>query len=82
MIELNVDKLVLEGFAIEDGEKIKAAVEQVLTRLLVDHGVSTGKTDDVNVARLKGGQIEIKSGANAAHVGKQIAWGIYGAIKP
>lgn len=79
--EIGIDKLVLEGFAVEDGERIKRTVERELTRLLVDQGIAGGLTESYETAGVKGEQIAIEPGVNAAPGGKQIARAIYGAIK-
>lgn len=80
-IDLNIEELILDGFATGDGERIKFSVEQELTRLLVERGVSERSAENTNIARLKGGQNGIELGANAGPTGKQIARTIYGAIK-
>ncbi len=80
-VELSIEKLVLEGFAIENGERIRASVERELTCLSVEQGVSERLAKNVNIARLKAREIGIEPSANAALVGKQIARAIYGAIK-
>lgn len=80
-VEIGIDKLVLEGFAIEDGERIRGAVERELTRLLVDQGVAGGLTESYDIAGVKGKQIAMEPGVTTAPGGKQIARAIYGAIK-
>lgn len=80
-VEIGIDKLVLEGFAIEDGERIRGAVERELTRLLVEQGLAGGVTESYDIAGMKGEQIAMEPGANVAPGGKQIARAIYGAIK-
>ncbi len=79
--EIGIDKLVLEGFTVEDGEKIKGTVERELTRLLVDEGTAGGLTESCDIAGVKGEQIAMGLGVNATSRGKQIARAIYGAIK-
>ncbi len=80
-IDLNIEELILDGFETGDGERIKASVERELTRLLVEQRVSERLTENVNIARLKGGQIGIETSANRGPASKQIARAIYGAIK-
>jgi len=81
-IEIGIDKLVLEGYAVDDGERIRGAVERELTRLLVDRGISKGLAESYDIAAgVKGEQIAIEPGVNALPGGAQIARAIYGAIK-
>lgn len=80
-IELTIEKLVLEGLAIQDGERVKSAVERKLTRLLFDQGGFEGLAGNEGIAHLNGGQIAVTPGANADLAGTQIARAIYGAIK-
>ena len=80
-IDLNIEEIILDGFATGDGERIKVSVEQELTRLLAEQGVSQRLVENVNIARLEGGQIGIEPNANRGSAGKQIARAIYGAIK-
>ncbi len=80
-IEIGIDKLVLEGFVVEDGNRIRASVEQELTRLFVDRGLPQGMLENVNIADLAGKPIGIEPGAGAAPAGRQVARAIYGAIK-
>ncbi len=79
--EIGIDKLVLEGFTVEDGERIKGSVERELTRLLVDHGIAGGLTESYDMAGVKAEQIAMELSATQASGGKQIARAIYGAIK-
>jgi hypothetical protein len=79
--EISIDKLVLEGFAVENRERIRGSVERELTRLLVDQGIAGGVTESYDTAGVKGEQIAMKPGVTALPGGKQIARAIYGAIK-
>ncbi len=78
--EICIDKLVLEGFTVNDGENIKGTVERELTRLLVDEGSVGGLTESYDIDGVKGEQIMMGAGVNAASSGKQIGKAIYGAI--
>ncbi|KHE93423.1 MAG: hypothetical protein K8F52_05655 [Candidatus Scalindua rubra] len=79
--KIGIDKLVLEGFNVDDGEQIKGTVERELTRLLVDEGTASGLTESYDIAGVKGEQIAMEPVVNTALGGKQIARAIYGAIK-
>ena len=79
--EIGIDELVLEGFAVGDGERIRGMVERELTRLLVDQGIAGGSTESYDTAGMKGEHIAMGPGVSSALAGKQIARAIYGAIK-
>lgn len=80
-IDLHIEKLVLNGFRTGDGERIRAAVQQELSRLLAARGISESPALDASCTRLKGGQIKIEPEMSAAAAGRQIALAIYGATK-
>ena len=81
-IELRIEKLVLEGFRLGDGESIRASLERELTRLLGEEpGVSQALAQRAGIADLNGGRIFMNPGAKADAAGIQIARAIYGAIK-
>lgn len=80
-IEINIDKLILEGCALEDGEQIRGSVERELTRLLAGQGIAERLTESYDRAGLQTEQIAMEPGANTGKGGKQIARTIYGALK-
>ena len=80
-IELSIEKLVLEGFATEDGERIRAGVEHELSRLLIERGMPESYVQKHDMAQVNGGRIDIAQGSDVSSMGKQIARAIYGAIK-
>jgi hypothetical protein len=81
ILEVSIEKLVMEDLAIEDGERIRASVERELTRLLVEQEVSERLVGNVNIDRIEGGQIAIEPSANRGSADKQIARAIYGVIQ-
>jgi hypothetical protein len=77
VVWVNIDSLVLEGFTIEDGERIKRAVERELSRLLTEQGVpeSYGRAHGAN--NLHGGQIAVRQNSGASSMGERITRTIY-----
>lgn len=79
-IELEIEELILHGFAAIDRESIGMAVRQELTRLLTEGGISPGLAQGGDLPRLNGVTIEVPTGARADVVGTQIAQSIYGGL--
>ena len=64
-IELNIDELVLHGFAPGDRYSIGEAVEQELTRLLTDRGVPQSLEHGGEIGHVDGGAFEVEQGSRA-----------------
>lgn len=79
-IEINIEKLVLEGFGHADRHQIGEAVEQELIRLFTEQGIPTGLEKGGNIARLDGGAIEIAPGSKASNIGINISKSVYGGL--
>jgi len=80
-IELNIEELVLYGFAPGDRHRIGVAVEQELTRLLADQGVPQSLAQGEEVASVDGGAFEVAPGSRAQVVGAQVARAVYGGLR-
>ena len=80
-IELNIEELVLHGFAPGDRHRIGEAVEQELTRLLADRGVPQSLERGGKIANMDGGAFEVAQGSRAQVVGVQVARAVYGGLK-
>ena len=79
-IELNIEELVLHGFAPGDRHRIGEAVEQELTRLLADRGVPKSLERGREIAHVDGGAFEVAPGSRAQVVGVQVAKAVYGGL--
>ena len=79
-IELHIEELVLHGFAQGDRYRIGEAVEQELTRLLVDRGVPESLAGGGEIASVDGGAFEVAPGSGADVVGAQVAKAVYGGL--
>ena len=79
-IEVNIDELVLHGFAPRDRHRIKAAVERELGRLLGEQGAPAALTQSHELATLDGGTVEVAPGSPADAVGTQVARALYGGL--
>ena len=80
-IELNIDELVLHGFAPGDRYRIGEAVEQELTRLLGDRGVPQSLERGREIANMDGGAFEVAQGSRPQVVGTQVVKAVYGGLR-
>lgn len=79
-IEINIEKLVLEGFEPGDRYLIGEAVEQELARLFAEQGIPSELERGGNVSHLDGAAIEIATGSKASNIGINIAKSVYGGL--
>jgi hypothetical protein len=77
LVELNIEELVLQGFAASNREHITESVRFELTRLLVQQGLPSVNRE---VAYTEAAH-EISPDGSAEAAGAQIAQAIYGALK-
>jgi len=80
-IEVDIEELVLHGFAPGDRHRIAEAVEQELSRLLADRGVPESLERGGEVASVDGGAFEVAPGSRAEVVGAQVARAVYGGLR-
>ena len=79
-IELQIEELVLHGFAPGDRYRIGEAVERELARLLAQLGVPNLITSAIDEAGIDAGAFDLKPNANAQQIGAEIAGAIYGGL--
>lgn len=81
-VNLNIERLVLEGFQLRPGEHqlVRAAVERELTRLLSERGVSPQLLQGGALPRLTASDMRLDGGESPRQVGAQIAQALYGGI--
>jgi hypothetical protein len=79
-IQLHIENLVLHGFAPGDRDRIAAAVQQELTRLMTEQGLSATLTGGNSLERVDGGSFAMAANARAEGIGAQIAQSIYGGM--
>ncbi len=75
-VVLNIDRLVLRGFAREDRDAIAAGLSAELERLLAAPELARGLMGRDGRARLRIGAVPIGAGSEPAEVGAQTARGI------
>ena len=80
-IELNIEELVLHGFAPGDRYSIGEAVEQELTRLLADQGVPQSLERGREIGHVDGGAFEVAPDSRGQVVGAQVAKAVCGGLR-
>jgi hypothetical protein len=79
-IDLDIDELVLHGFAPGDGEQIGAAIRRELARLVTEQGLPAGLDTGGAIPRLDGGGFQVAAGATMNVIGAQVAHAVYGGL--
>ncbi len=79
-IELQIEELVLYGFAHKDQGRIQRAVEQELTRLLTEQGMPGSLSQSHEVQQLQGGSFNVRAGMGVEAIASQVAQAIYGGM--
>src|SRR5260370_23970269 len=81
-IKLHIERLVLDGLPIArtQGGKVRAAVEQELTRLLATGGVSHELRPGGAMPSLRGGRMRLQKGISATEMGQEIARSVHQRI--
>ena len=75
--EVSVEALVLEGLAPGEAERVGAALEHGLARLVRERGMPDGVTDAPVPA-----QVDLRPGESSAELGARLADAIYGRLAP
>jgi hypothetical protein len=81
-IKLHIERMVLDGVAVDrtHGGRVRAAVEQELTRLLSAGGVAPELKSGGAVPAVRGGSIQVGKSNRPADLGRHIAGAVYGGI--
>jgi hypothetical protein len=79
-IELHIEELVLHGFAPGDRYRIGETMERELAHLFTEQGAPPSLAQSGEIARLEGGNFEVKPGSNAEAIGVQVAQAVYGGL--
>lgn len=80
-VELHIEQLRLEGVTPGDRERIGAAMQLELARLLARDGIPQGWTQDRPVEQVDGGAIRIPPQMGAGTLGVQLARAAYRGFK-
>jgi hypothetical protein len=80
-IELHIEQLTLHGFAPADRDRIGAAIQAELARLIAERGAPSSLLTGGAVERLDGGAFQLAPGARPESIGGQVASAVYGRLE-
>jgi len=81
-VEINIEELVLHGFAPGDRYEIGNSLELELVRLFTEEGVPGVMSENSNVDGLVAGTFNTSANAKAKSIGIQTAESVYRGFKP
>lgn len=81
MIDLHIEKTVLEGFSIPDQPRIASVVQRELHRLLSQGELPAILKQNGSIEQLDGTSFQAKAGESIESTGIQIAHSLYGGLK-
>jgi hypothetical protein len=79
-VEIEIEELVLNGFAPADRLHIAESIKGELVRLIGERGVEELAGRRAAVAKLDAGSFHVAPNANAEGIGKQAARSVEGAL--
>ena len=79
-VSLHIEKLVLDGFALGDRDRIGEAMQRELERLISMQGLAPLLERGGDIARLDGGTFQLSPSAKADAIGSQIAQSVYKSL--
>ena len=81
-INLHIERLVLDGVAVEVHQqtKLKAAVVSELGRLLASNGIAPNMQSGNSIRAVDGGLISISTNRSPLELGQEIARAVYGGV--
>ena len=79
-IHLHIERLVLDGVAVDQPRVLSKALQQELSGRLMEGGLSSELHSGGALPQVRGGAIELSQGSHAARVGSQIAGAVYRGI--
>ena len=80
-IELNIEELILHGFAPGDRYRIGEAVERELVRLIGENEVHQSLVQGGEIANVNGGAFDVTPGSRPEVIGAQVARAVYGGLR-
>ena len=76
-IDVDIEELVLHGFAPQGRFSIAEAIRRELTELLNEGGFPSAWLGGECMANLDGGTFDVAPGFRAETIGRQVAWVVY-----
>ena len=79
-IRLHIDRVVLDGIAVERPQLLRAALERELSNSLRRGGLSPQLRSGIALPSIRGGAIELERNPTPAKLGSRIARAVYHGI--
>ena len=79
-IHLHIERLVLDGVAVDQPRILRRALERELTSRLMEGGLLPELRSGGAVPHVRGGAIELSQRSHPARLGSQIAGAVYRGI--
>ena len=80
-IEINIERLVLHGFANSDKVQIGEAFQAALTEALANHGITSLLKHSIDISYINAGNISLQTNSKPASVGAAVANSVHGTLK-
>jgi hypothetical protein len=79
-IELRIGELILDGFGRANGDRIGAALERELSRLISSGDLNHLAASPLHLESLNAGSFHLEANAHPAYIGRQLAQRVYGQL--
>ena len=79
-IEINIEKIILDGFPATDRHRIGEAIRSELARLFLEQGLPSGISNGTASHSADGGSFQVNSNSNTGQIGSEIAKSVYGSL--
>jgi hypothetical protein len=79
-VEVQIDELMLEGFAPADRFRIADGIKRELARLITEHGMERPAGSRARVAKLDAGSFRVAANRNAEGIAQQVARTVHGGL--
>lgn len=79
-IELRIGELILDGFGRANGDRIGAALERELSRLISSGDLTHLAASSVHVEFVNAGSFHLEPNAHPNYIGRQLAQRVYGQL--
>ena len=81
-VELNIERLLLDGLNLAPGERavLVRALQAELARLITTHGIATQLAPDATLARVRPAAVVLATPIDALEAGTQIAAAAYSGL--
>ena len=80
-VNVQIEELVLHGFAHGDRHRIARAVESELARLMGESGLPRLRENSITLGRINGGAFKVTGGAKPQAAGTEIAQAVFRSLR-